>query len=33
MITKSSLKTNYINYFTLYHCMNYERKKYDGENE
>lgn len=26
-------KTCFINYFTLYHCMNYERKKYDGDNE
>jgi hypothetical protein len=33
MIIKSTLKTCYINYFTLYHCMNYERKKYDGDNE
>ena len=33
MIIQSSLKTCYINHFTLYHCMNYERKKYDGDNE
>jgi hypothetical protein len=33
MIIKSSIKTCNINYFTLYHCMNYERKKYDGDNE
>ena len=33
MITKSSFKTCYINCFTLYHCINYERKKYDGEND
>jgi len=29
MIIKSSLKTCNINYFTLYHCMNYERKKFE----
>ena len=33
MIIKSFLNTCYINYFTLYHCKNYERKKYDGDNE
>ena len=33
MIIKSSLKTSNIDFFTLYHCMNYERKKYDGDNE
>ena len=33
MIIKSTLKTCFINYFTLSHCMNYERKKYDGDNE
>lgn len=26
-------KTQYFKCFTLYHCMNYERKKYDEKKE
>ena len=33
MIIKSSLKTCNIDYLTLYHCMNYDRKNSDGDNE
>ena len=33
MSINSCNKTQYFNCFTLYHCMNYERKKYDEKKE